>query len=100
MRNRDRYISGRNEYDLMMTIAENAGHNECPIKVVTGSYPKQYGLCIKWGLVDRKCCSGCVEKWLNEGTISRTITGGNTCVSCGETIPEGAQVCPICAKKK
>jgi len=26
----------------------------------------------------------------------RTGTGGDRCVCCGEIIPEGRQVCPVC----
>ncbi len=29
----------------------------------------------------------------------RNVGGAETCVSCGETIPEGRQVCPGCERR-
>ena len=32
------------------------------------------------------------------GKVETRIIGNDTCVCCGETIPEGVQVCPTCEK--
>lgn len=38
----------------------------------------------------RVCSYKCLRKW---------ESGVNTCVCCGEIIPEGRQVCPKCEKE-
>lgn len=58
MTNREKFITKRNEYDLMMTI--NATQPFCPIEVI--------------GVSRVKCecelpfgsCKDCIERWLNE----------------------------------
>lgn len=58
MTNRERYITKRNEYDLMMTIAETQPC--CPIDVIGGD----------WIVCEKELpfgsCKDCIEKWLNE----------------------------------
>ncbi len=65
MTNREKYITKRNEYDLMMTICKNIAINACPIKIITGecSVPK-YGLCQYGGWEGE--CEDCIQYWLNE----------------------------------
>ena len=60
MTNREKYITKRNEYDLMMTIREVGA---CPIRVVCGES------CLPRFLVCKafdEDCAGCIQKWLNE----------------------------------
>lgn len=65
MTNREKYITKRNEYDLMMTIYKNIAINVCPIEVVLGEHPDpKHGLCWYDGW-DGKC-DDCIQKWLNE----------------------------------
>lgn len=58
MTNRERYITKRNEYDLMMTIANSQPY--CPIDIISGE------------IVDCENdlpfgdCKDCIQKWLNE----------------------------------
>ena len=66
MKNRDRYISGRNEYDLLMEIAKNSINNECPIQLVSGKFPEGFRLCYAGFRTSNSTCSGCIQKWLNE----------------------------------
>lgn len=67
MTNRERYITKRNQYDLMLTIAENISGigTFCPIKAISG----KKRLCIT-KLDDNlrlvRDCEPCVQKWLNE----------------------------------
>lgn len=58
MTNREKYITKRDEYDLMMAIKEKA--LRCPIIAVGGSTPKIY--CDWYGYN----CSECIQKWLNQ----------------------------------
>lgn len=62
MRNRERYITHRNEFDLMMEISENISGmgTWCAIEAVSGSSPE----CKTVG--DIRDCEGCVQEWLNE----------------------------------
>lgn len=67
MKNRERYISQRNEYDLLREIQATMLSNNC---------------CVIEALVNIKCqhdkecmldtCCECIQKWLNED--ERTIT--------------------------
>ena len=67
MTNREKYITKRNEYDMMMTILENGG-TYCPIKAISGKYSSDR-ICRK-NLANhetiRKSCGICVQKFLNE----------------------------------
>lgn len=54
MTNRDKYLTKRNEYDLMMDILKNSA---CPVIAVSGDYPK---------CGDHNTCSECIRAWLNE----------------------------------
>lgn len=58
MTNREKYITKRDEYDLMMTIQSTG----CPIWIVTGDAPSCWDNCIE----DKEMCSSCVQQWLNE----------------------------------
>ncbi len=58
MTNRERYITKRNEYDLMMTIAET--QTCCPIDVIGGSYVECEND-LPFG-----SCKDCIQKWLNK----------------------------------
>ena len=61
MTNREKYITKRDEYDLMMAIKANIEHgHHCPIKAVSGQY--EYSMCLKYSYI----CSSCCQDWLNE----------------------------------
>lgn len=66
MRNRERYITHRNEFDLMMEIAENLLEKQtfCAIYAISGKRPK----CMKKTLDGGTFydCYHCIGKWLNE----------------------------------
>lgn len=67
MTNRERYITKRNQYDLMLTIAENISGIDtfCAIRAVCGrKRPCEYTQS-KNGTLMRDCPS-CIQKWLNE----------------------------------
>ncbi len=42
-----------------------------------------------------------VDKLVREKMLAQrdATRGSNTCVCCGEPIPEGRMVCPVCAKE-
>ena len=62
MKNRDRYILRRNEYDLMLEIEKNTGI--CPIRAVAGiSHDEKVIRCINYA---PDSCEVCVAEWLNE----------------------------------
>lgn len=62
MKNRDRYILHRNEYDLMLDIEKNTGI--CPIRAVAGiSHDEKFMRCCRYAYDG---CEGCVGEWLNE----------------------------------
>lgn len=64
MTNREKYITKRDEYDLMMAIKANIEHgHHCPIKLISGQY--DYSRCKKY----RYVCGQCIQKWLNEEAI-------------------------------
>ena len=67
MTNRERYITKRNEYDLMLTIAENISGigTFCAIRAVCGrKRPCEYTQ-TENGILVRDCPS-CIQKFLNE----------------------------------
>lgn len=69
MTNRERYITKRNEYDIMLTIAENISGigTFCAIRAVCGhgrKRPCEYTQ-PKNGILMRDCPS-CIQNWLNE----------------------------------
>ena len=67
MTNRERYIIKRNQYDLMLTIAENISGigTFCAIQAVCGrKRPCEYTQS-KNGTLMRNCPS-CIQNWLNE----------------------------------
>lgn len=59
MTNRERYITKRNEYDLLMTI--RAQRDVCPIKLIGAEKPK----CIPTENYTTDCAT-CIARWLNE----------------------------------
>ena len=62
MKNRDRYILHRNEYDLMLDIEKNTGI--CPIRAVAGiKREKKILRCVSYV---HGGCEVCVLEWLNE----------------------------------
>ena len=65
MANRERYITKRNEYDMIKVIEKNLPPEMCPIETISGKYPDlNYRLCW-YGGWDEKC-DDCIQKWLNE----------------------------------
>lgn len=68
MTNRERYITKRDEYDLMMTIRDQIKGvgTYCPIRAVSGKGRK----CIlKEIIVSQfpvRACETCIQNWLNE----------------------------------
>ena len=67
MTNRERYITKRNQCDLMLTIADNISGigTFCAIRAVCGrKRPCEYTQS-KNGILMRDCRS-CIQKWLNE----------------------------------
>lgn len=61
MTNREKYITKRDEYDLMMSLVS---HFICPIKAISEHKPPHQN-CIG----DEEECSKCIERWLNEEVI-------------------------------
>lgn len=62
MKNRDKYLVNRNEYDLMTAIEENTGI--CPIRAISGiSKESKVARCKKYA---KAGCKKCVQSWLNE----------------------------------
>lgn len=62
MKNRDKYILRKNEYDLLMTFEENTGL--CPIRAVAGiDLAEKISRCSKYV---HDGCGTCVQHWLNE----------------------------------
>ena len=62
MKNRDRFILHRNEYDLMLDIEKNTGI--CPIRAVEGIKREEKILrCVSYV---HGGCEVCVQEWLNE----------------------------------
>lgn len=62
MKNRQHYITRKNEHDMMLEIRRNTGC--CPIRAVSGIVilPERYGVgCI----ADMAGCSRCINDWLN-----------------------------------
>ena len=67
MTNRERYMIKRNQYDLMLTIAENISGigTFCAIRAVCGrKHPCEYTQS-KNGTLMRDC-PFCIQNWLNE----------------------------------
>ncbi len=62
MKNRDKYILKKCEYDLLMDI--EAATHQCPIATIGGiEFKKRFARCYKF----RKTgCNECVQAWLNE----------------------------------
>ena len=63
MTNRQKYITKKNEHDMMMDIRKNTDH--CPIHAVSGKaiVPNRYGV----GCITKiENCSSCINDWLNK----------------------------------
>ena len=60
MKNRQRYILQRNEYDMMLSIAEVA--RTCPIVLLTGRIPDYYSIYCHIP----ESCKTCFDAWLNK----------------------------------
>lgn len=64
MKNRDKYILQRNEYDMLigLQVALSSGMCQCAIEALTGR---------EYSCVEDKCCmlstcEECIQRWLNE----------------------------------
>lgn len=66
MTNREKYITKRDEYDLMMTIAENIQGigTFCPIKAIGGKRPPCKH--VTQSFLMMRDCDKCVQEFLNE----------------------------------
>lgn len=73
MTNREKYITKRDEYDLMMTIAENIQElgTFCPITAVGGKRPPCKCKHIAQCSLMMRDCETCVQKFLNEEYTER-----------------------------
>lgn len=77
MTNRERYITKRDEYDLMMTMKKNLERIGvfCPIDVITGKKPECETVDkpsmdgTAWALC--RDCETCIQKFLNEEYTER-----------------------------
>ena len=68
MTNREKYITKRNEYDLMMTIAENIQGigTFCPITAIGGKRPPCKCKPDTQSSLMMRDCETCVQEFLNE----------------------------------
>lgn len=68
MTNREKYITKRDEYDLMMTIAENIQGigTFCPIKAIGGKRPPCKCKPDTQSSLMMRDCETCCQNWLNE----------------------------------
>lgn len=66
MTNREKYITKRDEYDLMMTIAENIQGigTFCPITAIGGKRPPCKHVTQSFTMM--RDCETCTQKFLNE----------------------------------
>lgn len=73
MKNRERYITKRNEYDLMMTIAENIQElgTFCPITAVGGKRPPCKCKHDTQSSLILRDCETCVQEFLNDEYTGR-----------------------------
>ena len=67
--NRHKYFLQRDEYDLMMTIAENIQGigTFCPIKAISGKRPPCKHDTPSFLML--RDCKTCIQTWLNEEEI-------------------------------
>lgn len=65
MTNRERYITKRNQYDLMLTIAENISGigTFCAIRAVSDI---RKPCVMKYNGRMERDCKTCIQSWLNE----------------------------------
>lgn len=64
MKNRDKYILQRNEYDMLLTIQAAFGYGmcQCVIEALTGrEYPCENDKCCMLST-----CEECIRQWLNK----------------------------------
>lgn len=73
MTNRERYITKRDEYDLMMTIAENIQGlgTFCPITAIGSKRPPCKCKPDTQSSLMMRDCETCVQKFLNEKYTER-----------------------------
>lgn len=74
MTNRERYITKRNEYDLMLMMKENLTRIGvyCPIDCITGRKPKcRLGYYDETMTMAYRDCESCIQTWLNEKYTGR-----------------------------
>ena len=66
MTNREKYFLKRDEYDTMMTIAENIQGigTFCPIKAISGKRPPCKHITQSFTMM--RDCKTCAQNWLNE----------------------------------
>lgn len=63
MKNRERYILKRNEYDMLMDVQMALAHGErCIIDAITGKERS----CANYVKQDLRVCDKCIREWLNE----------------------------------
>ena len=62
MKNRDRYLNKKNEYDVLIEIEKST--HQCPIATIGGfEFRKRFARCLAYC---KKGCKECVQNWLNE----------------------------------
>lgn len=62
MTNRKKYITKRNEYDLLCDIRKYT--HTCPVFAVSGDHPQGYHL---YGCAqNEEKCNRCIQTWLNK----------------------------------
>ena len=60
MKNRERYITKKNEYDLMINILKSGA---CPIRAITGERSNPINVVCKSLPED---CPECIQHWMNK----------------------------------
>jgi hypothetical protein len=67
VKNRDKYILQRNEYDMLrcLQVAFSSGMCRCVIEALTG---KEYS-CAEDKCCMLSTCEECIQRWLNEEAV-------------------------------
>lgn len=63
MTNREKYILRRNEYDMLMDIQREISYGQ---KCVVVAITRKTWACTNYQKQDKKVCSQCIQRWLNE----------------------------------
>lgn len=70
MTNRQKYITKRNEHDMLMHIYDRTKGNLCPLYVIsdmtTAEHVARWLHCRRTSDDHRRKCAECVQDWLNE----------------------------------